>query len=72
MKKETNKYPKGWNRKRVADVIRHYESQSEDDAITEADAAFENSRMTLVRVPNELVTEVEEFIRRRTRKRKIA
>jgi len=70
--KDSNKYPKGWSRKRVESVIAHYDSQSEADAIAEADAAFENSRMTLLRVPNELVPEVEELIARRTRKRKIA
>jgi hypothetical protein len=72
MAKDPNKYPKDWNRKRVERVIAHYGSQSEDEAIAEAEAAFENSRMTLVRVPAELVDEVEELIARRTRRRKIA
>jgi hypothetical protein len=72
MAKDPNKYPKDWNRKRVERVIAHYESQAEDEAIAEAEAAFENSRMTLVRVPAELVDEVEELIARRTRRRKIA
>lgn len=68
MKKDPNKYPKGWNHKRVEAVIAHYDSQSEEEAIAEADAAFENSRMTLVRVPNELVGEVKNLIQRQLRK----
>lgn len=69
-KKDPNKYPAGWDRKRVESVIDHYERQAEDEAIAEADAAFENSRMTLIRVPNELVEEVEKLISRRTSKRR--
>jgi hypothetical protein len=68
MSKDPNKYPKGWNRKRVDAVIAHYDAQTEQESIAEADAAFENSRMTLVRVPNELVDQVKEFIDRRRRK----
>jgi tryptophanyl-tRNA synthetase len=71
-KKDPNTYPKGFGRKQVESVIDHYESQTEDEAIAEADAAFENSRMTLVRVPNELVEEVERLISRHTKKRKSA
>jgi len=70
MKNDPNKYPKGWNRKHVDAVLAHYDRQSETEAIAEADAAFENSRLTLVRVPNELVSEVEELIARRTKTKK--
>ncbi len=72
MSKDPNKYPKGWDRKRAERVIAHYNTQTEAAAIAEADAAFENSHMTLVRVPPELVKEVEQLIERRTRQRKIA
>jgi response regulator of citrate/malate metabolism len=67
-----NNFPKGFGRKRVESVIEHYDQQTEQETIAEADAAFENSRMTLVRVPNELVEEVEKLISRRTKKRKSA
>jgi hypothetical protein len=80
MKRDPNKYPKGWNRKRVEAVIAHYDRQTDEEAIAEADAAWENSQMSLVRVPNELVSEVEAFLAKRlgrstrepARKRKIA
>lgn len=66
MKRDPNKYPKGWNRKRVEAVIDHYDKQTDEEAIAEADAAWENSHMSLVRVPAELVGEVRAFVADRT------
>lgn len=68
MKRDPNKYPKGWNRKRVETVIAHYDAQSNEAAIAEADAAWENSRTTLMRVPIELADDVRKFIARRKTK----
>jgi len=65
MKRDPNKYPRGWDRKRVERVIAYYDKQTEEEAIAEADAAWENSQMSLVRVPNELVAEVGAFLARR-------
>ena len=39
--KKVNDFPPGWNDERVQDVILHYESQTEDEAIAEHEAAFE-------------------------------
>lgn len=61
-KKDPNVYPKGWNRKRVEDVIAYYDMQIEAEAIAEADAAWENSRMTAMRIPNELVGKVRALL----------
>ncbi|HZL37988.1 MAG TPA: hypothetical protein VFC78_21915 [Tepidisphaeraceae bacterium] len=38
MKKDPNRYPKGWNREKVLEVLRHYENQSEEEAIAGAEA----------------------------------
>ncbi len=62
MKKDPNQYPKGWNKKRVQGVIAHYTKQSDADAIAEADAAWINSRFSLVRVPVEYAAQVEAFV----------
>ncbi len=62
MKKDPNHYPKGWNKKRVQGVIAHYTKQSDADAIAEADAAWINSRFSLVRVPVEYTAQVEAFV----------
>jgi len=62
MKKDPNKYPKGLSAAKVKSVIEFYDHQSETDAIAEADAAWENSQMSLVRVPTSLVPQVEALI----------
>lgn len=33
-----NKYPSGWNERKVGKVLRRYESQTEDEAIAEDEA----------------------------------
>lgn len=42
----TPKYPKGWDEKRVQDVLEHYESQSDDEAVAEDEAAWESTTHT--------------------------
>ena len=36
-----NKFPPGWDLERVKKVLSHYESQSEEEAVAEDEAAFE-------------------------------
>lgn len=72
MKRDRNKYPKGWNLQRVREVIAHYDTQTEDEAIAEADAAWENSRLTLIPVPVEMADEVRELIARRSNRLKVS
>ena len=43
-----NKYPSGWNERKVRKVLRHYESQTEEDAIAEDEAAFELKDQTVM------------------------
>lgn len=66
MKRDPNTYPKGWNRKKVEAVLAHYDKQTDEEAIAEADVAWENSRMSLVRVPAELVEQVRAFVATKT------
>ena len=40
-KEVVNRFPPGWNEERVLDVIAHYDHQSEDEAVAEAEAALE-------------------------------
>jgi hypothetical protein len=54
-----NRFPSGWDEKRVKRVISHYESQSEDEAVAEDEAAMSG---TVMDVPAELVPEVRELI----------
>ena len=41
---------------------RHYESQTEDEALEEDEAALEDSRQTLMGIPNELVGPVRALL----------
>jgi hypothetical protein len=54
-----NRFPPGWDEKRVKRVISHYESQTEDEAVAEDEAAMSG---TVMDVPAELVPEVRELI----------
>ncbi len=61
MKKEVkNQYPPGWDEGRVRDVLEHYENQSEDEAVSEDEAAFANE--TMMAIPPSLVPEVRHLI----------
>ena len=55
-------FPPGWDEERVHRVIEHYESQSEDEAIAEDEAAFEDKTHTVMLIPNELVPAVRELL----------
>jgi hypothetical protein len=67
MKKEAmkqSKFPPGWNSERVKRVLAHYESQSEEEAVAEDEAAFEDLGQTVMEVPTELVPTIRELIAR--------
>jgi len=64
-RKDPNRYPKGWNRKRVQKVINHYEKQTPEEAAAEDNAAYENSKITMMEVPVELVPAVQRLILRK-------
>ena len=57
-----SKFPPGWDEDRVKEVLEHYEQQSEDEALAEDEAAFEDPNQTIMEVPTELVPEVRELI----------
>lgn len=57
-----SKYPPGWDENRVKKVLEHYESQSEDEAVAEDEAAFEAPNQTVMEIPTELVPQVRELI----------
>ena len=60
-----NKYPSGWNERKVRKVLRHYESQTEDEAIAEDEAAFGLKDQTVMVVPKNLVPEITKLIAKR-------
>ena len=56
------KFPPGWNESRVESVLKHYESQSEEEAVAEDEAALEAPGQTLIEVPSRIVPRVRELI----------
>ena len=56
------KFPPGWDEKRVKQVLAHYESQTEEEAVAEDEATFEASDQTVIEIPTELVPKVRELI----------
>jgi hypothetical protein len=70
MKAPINKFPKGWNERKVKALIRHYENQTEDEAAAEDEAAYESTRTTMMAVPVELVPQVQKFIAKRAGNRR--
>ena len=61
-----SKFPAGWDEKRVKRVLEHYETQSEDEAVAEDEAAYEDTNQTFMEIPNELIPVVRELIAKRT------
>jgi hypothetical protein len=57
-----SRFRKGWNEERVKRVLDHYENQTEEEAVAEDEAAWEDKSQTFVEVPNELVPAVRELI----------
>jgi hypothetical protein len=55
-------FPPGWDEARVQKVLAHYESQSEDEAVAEDEAAAESAMDTIMTVPKPLVPAVREMI----------
>jgi hypothetical protein len=64
---KTNKFPSGWDEERVRRVLEHYEAQSQEEAVAEDEAAYEDSSQTFMEVPNTLVPKVRELIAKQTR-----
>lgn len=58
-------FPPGWDEARVQRVISHYENQSEEEAVAEAEAAFAGKDQTDMVIPNDLVPVVRELIAKR-------
>ena len=62
--KQKQKLPEGWTEERIKGVIDHYESQSDDEAVAEDEAALANEE-ALVQVPLDLVADVRALIAER-------
>jgi hypothetical protein len=64
------KSPPGWDEQRVRRVLKHYEQQTDEQAVAEDEAAFEDSAQTVMEVPRDLVPEIRELIAKHKRSQK--
>jgi hypothetical protein len=64
-----NKFPPGWDEERVRRVLAHYETQTEEEAVAEDEAAFAAQSTTVMDVPRDLLPIVRELIARHASKR---
>lgn len=55
-------FPPGWDAERVDRVLSHYESQTDEEAVAEDEAAYESTTHTSVEVPVELVPAVRSLL----------
>lgn len=64
-----SKFPPGWDEERVRRVLAHYEQQTEEEAVAEDEAAFEDAKQTVMKVPKELVPAIRELIAKHRERR---
>jgi hypothetical protein len=65
-----SKFPLGWDEKKVQRVLKHYEQQTEEEAVAEDEAAYEDSAQAIMEVPRELVPSIRELIAKHKRTRR--
>ena len=56
------RFPEGWDKGRVAELIAHYEGQSDEEAVAEDEAAISGSSRTVMETPTNLVRAVRDSI----------
>jgi hypothetical protein len=49
---KASKFPPGWDEERVRRILEHYEAQSEEEAVAEDEAAYEDSSQTFMANPS--------------------
>lgn len=56
------RFPKGWDEKRVKKVLAYYEKQTEEEALAEDEAAYEDKSQAIIEIPIQLVSAVRDLI----------
>jgi hypothetical protein len=63
--REKQIHPRGWNEKRVRDVIANYDKQTMEEELAEYEAGTQLEGLRVMLVPAELVPEVDRLIKQR-------
>ncbi|MBI1730398.1 hypothetical protein HY229_00695 [Candidatus Acetothermia bacterium] len=61
-KQQSKHFPVGWDEERVRNLLAHYEMQTEEEAVAEDEAIFEDPMQTTIDVPTELVPKIRKLI----------
>ncbi len=61
-----SRFPEGWEEQRVRRTLEHYEKLTEEEAVAEDEASFEDRTQTVMEVPVDLVPAVRELIAKRS------
>lgn len=64
---KSNRFPPGWDEERVRRVLKHYDDQSDEEAVAEDEAGFEPPDHTAIEVPVDLVPAVRDLLARRAK-----
>ena len=56
------RFPKGWNQKRVQAVIDYYDNQTDEEGAAEYEAGMAINGQSMMLVPTELVPEIRKLI----------
>ena len=62
MKKTKQKFPPGWNEKRVKELIAHYGIQTEDEEFADMEAARKSEDITMMAIPTDLVPKIRALL----------
>ena len=60
--KDPNTYPPVWGGERVRQLLDDYEHQTEEEAVAEDKAVWDDPTQTIISIPNELVPAVRAFL----------
>jgi hypothetical protein len=60
-------FPKGWDQKRVDEIAKYYDNQSDEEAIAEAEAAYRADGFATIQVPLKLLPQVRKLLAKRAR-----
>ena len=61
-----SRFPEGRDEGRVAELVAHYEGQSDEEAVAEDEAAMFESSRTVIEIPTDLVPAVRDLIANRS------
>ena len=60
--RNATRFPKGWDEARVHRLLQHYRSQTEEDEQADDEAVLEDTKQTLMQIPNALVPSVRALL----------